>query len=163
MSSVAAVVDFGSGVIKAGWAGEDAPAAAFRALVGEPKHARIMAGGALSGGGGGDGGLVCGASAVAHAGLLRLWAPAGGRGGVARDVRGLAALLAHAFGPAALQARTRTRPWRRARLADPARAAATFALPRRSSAGIRRCAAAVADRAADGAGVRARGVGVAGL
>ena len=75
--SVAAVVDFGSGVIKAGWAGEDAPAAAFRALVGEPKHARIMAGGALAaggGGGGGDGGLVCGASAVAHAGLLRLWA-----------------------------------------------------------------------------------------
>jgi hypothetical protein len=45
---------------------------------------------------------------------LRLWAPAGSRGGVARDVRGLAALLAHAFGPAALQARTRTRPWRRA-------------------------------------------------
>ena len=103
--SVAAVVDFGSGVIKAGWAGEDAPAAAFRALVGEPKHARIMAGGALAGGGGGDGGYVCGASAVAHAGLLRLWAPVGGRGGAARDSRGLAALLAHAFGPAGLQAR----------------------------------------------------------
>ena len=102
--SVAAVIDFGSGVIKAGWAGEDAPATCFRAVVGEPKFARVLAGGALAGVGEGSGGLVCGAAAAANAGLLRLWPAAGGPGGSVSDWRAAAALLAHAYGPAALQA-----------------------------------------------------------
>lgn len=38
------VVDNGSGVIKAGFAGQDYPSSYFPSLVGRPKHTKIMAG-----------------------------------------------------------------------------------------------------------------------
>lgn len=43
------VIDNGTGVLKAGIAGEERPKVVFRSMVGRPKHKRIMAGGALEG------------------------------------------------------------------------------------------------------------------
>jgi centractin len=43
------VIDNGSGVIKAGFAGEDSPSVYFPSIVGRPKHVKIMAG-AIEGG-----------------------------------------------------------------------------------------------------------------
>jgi centractin len=43
------VIDNGSGVIKAGFAGADSPKVLFPAYVGRPKHERVMAGGAAEG------------------------------------------------------------------------------------------------------------------
>jgi centractin len=47
--AVPVVVDAGSGVIKAGFAGDDKPKALFSNVLGRPKHKRVMAGGALEG------------------------------------------------------------------------------------------------------------------
>ncbi len=47
--SVPIVIDAGTGVIKAGFAGDDKPRALFANIVGRPKHKRIMAGGSLEG------------------------------------------------------------------------------------------------------------------
>lgn len=44
------VVDNGSGVIKAGFAGDEGPKSAFPAFIGRPKHERFMEGGDLEGG-----------------------------------------------------------------------------------------------------------------
>lgn len=41
------VIDNGTGVLKAGFAGDDKPHYVFRSCVGRPKYARVMAGGAL--------------------------------------------------------------------------------------------------------------------
>jgi actin-related protein len=38
----ALVVDNGSGMVKAGFAGDDAPRAVFPSIVGRPRHANIM-------------------------------------------------------------------------------------------------------------------------
>jgi centractin len=43
------VLDVGSAVIKAGFAGDDRPRVLLPTLVGRPKHVRVMAGGALDG------------------------------------------------------------------------------------------------------------------
>lgn len=43
------VIDNGTGVIKAGLAGEDKPSLFVHNLVGRPKHLRVMPGGALEG------------------------------------------------------------------------------------------------------------------
>ena len=40
----AVVIDNGSGMCKAGFAGDDAPRAVFPAIVGAPKHPGIMVG-----------------------------------------------------------------------------------------------------------------------
>jgi centractin len=45
----AIVIDAGSGVIKAGFAGDDKPRALYASILGRPKHKRVMAGGALEG------------------------------------------------------------------------------------------------------------------
>ena len=41
------VIDNGTGVIKAGFAGTDKPRVVFHSYVGRPKHQRVMNGGAL--------------------------------------------------------------------------------------------------------------------
>jgi actin-related protein len=41
------VIDNGTGICKAGFAGEDRPKVVFRSVVGRPKHKKLMAGGAL--------------------------------------------------------------------------------------------------------------------
>lgn len=41
------VIDNGTGVLKAGFAGSDKPRVVFRSCVGRPKHRRVMPGGAL--------------------------------------------------------------------------------------------------------------------
>lgn len=43
------VIDNGSGIIKAGFAGADKPRVVFRSIVGRTKHVRVMPGGALEG------------------------------------------------------------------------------------------------------------------
>lgn len=43
------VIDNGSGVLKAGFAGVDKPRVVFRSYVGRTKHLRVMAGGSLEG------------------------------------------------------------------------------------------------------------------
>ena len=48
----ALVVDNGSGMCKAGFAGDDAPRAVFPSIVGRPKHPNIM-------GGNGSKGRIC--------------------------------------------------------------------------------------------------------
>ena len=40
----ALVVDNGSGMVKSGFAGDDAPRAVFPSIVGRPKHAGVMVG-----------------------------------------------------------------------------------------------------------------------
>lgn len=45
----AVVLDCGGGVIKAGFAGDNEPGAAYEAVVGRPKYPRVLAGGALEG------------------------------------------------------------------------------------------------------------------
>ena len=42
-----AVVDLGSGTIRAGFAGDDAPKAVFQNVVGRPRHSKAMTGGSI--------------------------------------------------------------------------------------------------------------------
>ena len=70
MSGRPIVLDSGTGVMKAGFAGEDKPQLVYNACVGRPKHPRCMAGGALEGD-------MCAAAAAARGQLHRQ--RAGGR------------------------------------------------------------------------------------
>ncbi len=47
VTSQPVVIDNGSGIVKAGFAGEDRPKVVFRNAVGRPKHKKVMAGGCL--------------------------------------------------------------------------------------------------------------------
>eukprot|EP01031_Cornospumella_fuschlensis_P041594 gene41594-50760_t len=68
------VIDNGSGLIKAGFAGGDKPRVILRSCVGRPKHLRIMPGGALEGGyGGAD--VFVGPKVEEHRGALKLSYP----------------------------------------------------------------------------------------
>jgi len=62
------VIDNGSGVIKAGFAGESAPKSIFSAIVGRPKHPKVMAGGL-------EGDAFVGAAAQEHRGMLAIRYP----------------------------------------------------------------------------------------
>ncbi|KAJ2768350.1 centractin- actin- protein of the dynactin complex, partial [Coemansia nantahalensis] len=62
------VIDNGSGVIKAGFAGDDQPKAYFSSLVGRPKHLRMMAGAV-------EGDCFIGRPAEELRGLLRVTYP----------------------------------------------------------------------------------------
>lgn len=64
-----AILDVGSGSVKAGIAGEDVPRASLRNCVGRPKHALSMLGGPEAAA------TFCGAAADAQLGLLRLSYP----------------------------------------------------------------------------------------
>ena len=59
------VIDNGSGIIKAGFAGSDKPKSEFPSFVGTPKHERVMAG-AL------EGDHFVGQKCLDHRGLLRI-------------------------------------------------------------------------------------------
>lgn len=59
------VIDNGSGVIKAGFAGENAPKCVFSAIVGRPKHPKVMAGGL-------EGDAFVGKAAQDHRGMLQI-------------------------------------------------------------------------------------------
>jgi len=62
------VIDNGSGVIKAGFAGENAPKCVFSAIVGRPKHPKVMAGGL-------EGDAFVGKAAQEHRGMLQIRYP----------------------------------------------------------------------------------------
>ena len=64
------VIDNGTGVLKAGFAGADKPRVVFRSYVGRLKHTRVMPGGALEGND-----LFIGAKAEEHRGALKLSYP----------------------------------------------------------------------------------------
>lgn len=64
------VIDNGSGVIKAGFAGTDKPKVVFRSCVGRVKHTRVMPGGALEGND-----LFIGSKVEEHRGALKLSYP----------------------------------------------------------------------------------------
>lgn len=49
LSILSSVIDNGTGVMKAGFAGADKPRIIFRSYVGRTKHHRMMPGGALDG------------------------------------------------------------------------------------------------------------------
>jgi centractin len=61
------VIDNGSGVLKAGFAGGEKPRVVFRSCVGRPKHVRVMPGGALDGSD-----IVLGSKVDEHRGALRI-------------------------------------------------------------------------------------------
>lgn len=63
------VIDNGSGVLKAGFAGAEAPKLVFPAIVGRPRHTRVMAGGAA------EGDFFVGRRAEELRGILRLSYP----------------------------------------------------------------------------------------
>ncbi|CAG7731069.1 unnamed protein product [Allacma fusca] len=44
MSGTPIVLDNGSGVVKAGWAGDEAPSVVFSSIIGRPRHKRVMLG-----------------------------------------------------------------------------------------------------------------------
>lgn len=60
------VIDNGSGIIKAGFAGDEVPKCIFGNYVGRPKHVRVMAGGLQQD-------HFTGALAEEHRGLLSKW------------------------------------------------------------------------------------------
>lgn len=64
------VIDNGSGVVKAGFAGADKPRVVFRSCVGRIKHTRIMPGGALEGSD-----IFLGPKIDEHKGVLRIEYP----------------------------------------------------------------------------------------
>jgi len=67
------VIDNGSGVIKAGFAGDEKPRLVFQNIVGKPKHKRIMVGSSLPSGV--DGEYFIGNKAEEYRGLLKLSYP----------------------------------------------------------------------------------------
>jgi centractin len=64
------VIDNGTGVLKAGFAGADKPKVVFRSCVGRIKHSRVMPGGALEGSD-----LFVGSKVEEHRGALRIEYP----------------------------------------------------------------------------------------
>jgi centractin len=62
------VIDNGSGILKAGFAGGDKPRVVFPSFVGKPKHVRMMPGGALEGVESG----VVGSKVEEHRGLFKI-------------------------------------------------------------------------------------------
>lgn len=69
MQTQAIVVDCGSGITKAGMAGDERPSAYFSTCIGKPKHPRVMASGAV------EGDRFIGSSVQQHRGLLKLSYP----------------------------------------------------------------------------------------
>jgi centractin len=65
------VIDNGSGVVKAGFAGSDKPRVVFGSYVGRPKHERVMPGGSLEGSESG----VVGSKVEEHRGLFKIKYP----------------------------------------------------------------------------------------
>ena len=63
------VLDNGSGMLKAGFAGGDSPTCVFPSFVGRPKHHRVMVQTKL------DGDLLVGRTAEEHRGVLSLSYP----------------------------------------------------------------------------------------
>lgn len=61
------VIDNGTGVLKAGFAGVDKPRVVFRSLIGRTKHLRVMPGGSLEGSD-----VFIGSKAEEHRGALKL-------------------------------------------------------------------------------------------
>ena len=62
------VIDNGSGMLKAGFAGKEKPRVVFPSYVGRPKHERIMPGGSLEGSESG----VVGAKVEEHRGVFKI-------------------------------------------------------------------------------------------
>lgn len=82
------VLDNGSGLLKAGIAGQDFPKVVTPALVGRPKHSRVMAGGL-------DGDVFVGEKAYEHRGIMRLSYPI--RHGIVKNWSDMELLWQHVY------------------------------------------------------------------
>jgi centractin len=82
------VIDNGSGVLKAGFAGEDLPKSVFPSYVGRPKHVRVMAGAV-------EGNEFVGSKAEELRGLLRLKYPISH--GIVEDWNDIELIWAHLY------------------------------------------------------------------
>eukprot|EP01071_Lankesteria_metandrocarpae_P000237 Lankesteria_metandrocarpae@DN10375_c0_g1_i1.p1 len=82
------VIDNGSGVMKAGFAGDDSPKCTFQSFVGRPKHQRVMAGAV-------EGDVFVGSKAEELRGLLRLKYPL--RHGIVEDWNDIETLWANVY------------------------------------------------------------------
>ncbi len=85
------VIDNGTGVLKAGFAGGDRPKVIFSSAVGRPKHVRMMPGGALEGQD-----LFVGAKLQEHRGAFRVSYPM--EHGVVVDWADMERVWAHVYG-----------------------------------------------------------------
>ena len=68
LSNQPVVIDNGTGILKAGFAGETTPKCVFPCFIGRPKHSKVMAG-AL------EGEYFVGSAAEEHRGMMRLKYP----------------------------------------------------------------------------------------
>ncbi|CAN0041469.1 unnamed protein product [Pylaiella littoralis] len=84
------VIDNGTGVIKAGFAGADKPKVVFASHVGRPKHKRAMIGGAL------DGDVFLGKKVEEHRGVFRLTHPM--EHGVVKNWADMEKVWSHVYG-----------------------------------------------------------------
>ena len=84
------VIDNGTGLLKAGFAGGNSPRVTFRCCVGRPKHKRAMPGGALHGSD-----ILLGRKAEEHRGALLLSYPM--EHGVVRDWSDMERLWGHVY------------------------------------------------------------------
>ena len=84
------VIDNGTGVLKAGFAGGDRPKVVFSSAVGRPKHVRMMPGGALEGQD-----LFVGAKLQEHRGAFRVSYPM--EHGVVADWADMERVWAHVY------------------------------------------------------------------
>ena len=84
------VLDNGTGVIKAGFAGNDRPRIVFNSAVGRPKHVRVMPGGQLEGAD-----VFVGAKVAEHRGALKISYPM--EHGVVTDWADMERVWSHVF------------------------------------------------------------------
>ncbi|CAN0019975.1 unnamed protein product [Ectocarpus sp. 6 AP-2014] len=85
------VIDNGTGIIKAGFAGADKPKVVFASHVGRPKHKRAMIGGALDGGD-----VFLGKKVEEHRGVFRLTHPM--EHGVVKNWADMEKVWSHVYG-----------------------------------------------------------------
>lgn len=102
------VIDNGTGVLKAGFAGGDRPKVVFSSAVGRPKHVRMMPGGALEGQD-----LFVGAKLQEHRGAFRVSYPM--EHGVVADWADMERVWAHVYAREQLDVASEDHPVRRVR------------------------------------------------
>ena len=96
------VIDNGTGILKAGFAGSDRPKSVFPSFVGRPKHVRIMVQSRV------EGDMFLGNDAEAHRGIMRLNYPM--QHGIVEDWSDMEKLWAHVYSKANLGVNSEEHP-----------------------------------------------------
>ena len=100
------VIDNGTGVLKAGFAGEDAPKCVFPSMVGRPKHLKIM----VQTSSAMDGDSFVGNDAAQHRGVMRLNYPM--EHGVVEDWGDMEKIWSHVYSKSCLNTSSEMHPVR---------------------------------------------------